>query len=239
MEHEKTLKQYLNKLQKEFSLIPVIGCELEFYTNYPHDKMAKEIGLQIVAEEGKEQVEIRFPHTNEIYELASFVESTKKKILRLTKQNGAWTSFKAKPFKDRPGSAFQIHLNFLHQNTFEANHNPKYLLLAIGGLLHTLCDSMHHFAPSKSSYKRYVQSMTTPTTISWGRNNRTAAIRMISTFGQIKRIEHRVPGADANALAACAAVIYGAYIGIKNKIPPPPETHGLAFSECYDLKSFV
>lgn len=238
MDHAKTLHKHLQKLQKEFSLVPIMGCELEFYTNYPYDKIAEAIGLQVVAEEGKEQAEIRFLPTTDIYQLAKQVESTKKSILRIAKQKKAWASFKAKPFEDRPGSAMQIHLNFLHKDKLEKGATPQYLNWAIGGLLHTLCNAMPLFAPTKNSYKRYVQSMTTPTTISWGRNNRTAALRIILGPNQVKRIEHRVPGADADALAACTGIILGAYTGIKKKLCPPPETHGLTFSECYDLPTF-
>lgn len=240
MKFGKLLDNYLVKLKQEFELVPIIGCELEFYTNCPLDLIARELSLDIVSEEGIHQAEIRFPHTMNVSEIISSIDRTKKEIKSIAKRHKSWTTFEAKPFVDDPGSAMQIHLNFLHHNKPEDGLNPDYLSLAIGGLLHTLPDCMPIFAPTKNSYKRYVAaSMTTPTTISWGRNNRTAAIRIVSDHGCIKRIEHRVPCANANALKVCAAIIFGAYLGIKNKIKPPAETHGLAFSECYNLPSFL
>lgn len=240
MNFEPLLNKYRRKLKQKFELVPVVGCELEFYTNYPLDLFVRELNLDVVHEEGYNQAEIRFPHTTNVSEIVASIELTKKAIKAIAKKDGSWATFEAKPFVDQPGSAMQIHLNFLDHGKLEEGSTPHYLNLAIGGLLHTLPDCMPLFAPTKNSYKRYVAaSMTTPTTISWGRNNRTAAIRIVSDYGRVKRIEHRVPCANANALKVCAAIIFGAYLGIKHKIKPPAETHGLAFSECYNLQSFL
>lgn len=188
-------------------------------------------------EEGKQQAEIRFAHTHDPMTLGRQIQTARQKILTVSRQQNAWTSFAAKPFADRPGNAMHVHLNFMHGK--DINTGSKYLNYAIAGLLQTLNDVMVIFAPNESSYARFVKSMTSPTKVSWGRNNRTAALRLITGRWQTRRIEHRVPGADADAHAVLAAVMFGAYRGIKDQLQLMPETHGLTFDEQYNLPPLI
>ena len=69
-----------------------------------------------------------------------------------------------------------------------------------------------------------------PTNISWGLENRTAAIRVITppvSSPSSTRIELRVSGADINPYFAIAATLACGLYGIKNKlpIPFPPESN--------------
>ena len=58
-----------------------------------------------------------------------------------------------------------------------------------------------------------------PTNITWGLDNRTAAIRVI-TAGQATRVEHRVAGADCNPYLAIAGILAGALHGLSAKWIP-------------------
>ena len=77
--------------------------------------------------------------------------------------------------------------------------------------------------------------MTSPKNISWGYNNRTTALRLLKNFDGIARIEHRVAGADADLLEVIAAILYGSYIGMKEKMIPTSPIYGLGFDPQYNL----
>jgi glutamine synthetase len=224
------LQRYLEKLQNEFNLIPVIGCELEFYVSRPSPELMS-LGLDMVEERGHNQFEIRLGPTTDIFKLIKELEAAKEKIVRCVTK----ASFKAKPFEDQPGSALHMHLNFM---TTEGLHEPAALSHAIAGLLHTMPELMIFFAPTSASYKRYSsESMTTPTKIAWGPNNRTAALRLIKDHNQTPRLEHRVAGSDADPTNVAAAILFGSYLGIKDKLIPDPPVYGLAFDPQYNLPS--
>jgi glutamine synthetase len=236
MNLKKILLHYKEKLYKEFNLIPVIGCELEFYINKPCPEIMQ-ADLGIVEEQGKNQFELRLGPTADIPLLLEGIEASKKKIIKVLKKHGAKALFVAKPFDVQPGSALHMHLNF-SQDVGGGKFEMISTVLdhAIGGLLYTLPELMIFFAPKKDSYKRYiVKSMTSPKNISWGRNNRTTALRLVSNCVTVARIEHRVAGADVDPLGAMTAILFGAYIGMKEKISPAPPTYGLAFDPQYDL----
>ena len=259
MNLEKILQFYTEKLYKEFNLIPVLGCELEFYVisdehqelscyNLPNslslklDNWHSEItlcNLDIIKERGSNQFEIRLSPTSNIYTLFEEIKLTKKKISEALKPYNAKALFTAKPFNHQPGNAFHIHLNFKH-NYPSNNYQPiEELKFVIGGLLHTITDLMIFFAPNINSYKRYVtKSMDTPANISWGYNNRTTALRLVKDSESIPRIEHRVAGADAKPLETLTAILCGSYLGLKKRIIPMPPIYGLAFDPQYKKMAF-
>jgi glutamine synthetase len=83
-------------------------------------------------------------------------------------------------------------------------------------------------APSVNSYKRYASESWAPTSVSWGRDNRTCGFRVVG-HGQSRRAECRIPGADANPYLAFAALLAAGLDGIENGIDPGPELKGNAY----------
>ena len=83
-------------------------------------------------------------------------------------------------------------------------------------------------APSINSYKRYAAESWAPTSVSWGRDNRTCGFRVVG-HGQSRRVECRIPGADANPYLAFAAMLAAGLDGIENKTDPGPELKGNAY----------
>jgi len=83
-------------------------------------------------------------------------------------------------------------------------------------------------APSVNSYKRYAAESWAPTSISWGRDNRTAGFRIVG-HGQSRRIECRIPGADVNPYLGYAALLAAGLDGIENQLDPGPELMGNAY----------
>ena len=88
----------------------------------------------------------------------------------------------------------------------------------IAGQLYCLPYIMPMYAPTVNSYKRYVEGAWAATTVSWGIENRTTALRVINHVPAATRLETRVPGADANPYLSLAASLASGLYGIKNKL---------------------
>jgi glutamine synthetase len=87
----------------------------------------------------------------------------------------------------------------------------------------TLC-----YAPNINSYKRYVPGSFAPTSVRWGPDNRTCALRLVGHGGSL-RVENRVPGGDVNPYLAVAAMIAAGLHGIENELPLEPPVTGNAY----------
>jgi glutamine synthetase len=109
------------------------------------------------------------------------------------------------------------------------HHTSKLMGHYIAGLLATLPELMLMYAPNVNSYKRFVEGTWAPTTATWGFENRTTALRVISTNAGACRLEQRVPGADVNPYLGFAACLAGGLYGIEQKLEPPPMTEGDAY----------
>ncbi|MEU0567031.1 glutamine synthetase family protein [Nonomuraea sp. NPDC005983] len=88
----------------------------------------------------------------------------------------------------------------------------------VAGQLACLPDFALLMAPNVNSYKRLRPGAFAPTGVSWGRDNRTCPIRVVGS-GASLRIEHRVPGGDANPYLAVAAVVAAGLHGVDNRLP--------------------
>jgi glutamine synthetase len=110
------------------------------------------------------------------------------------------------------------------------HHMSKLMGRYIAGILATLPEFVVMYAPNVNSYKRFVAGTWAPTTASWGLDNRTTALRVISTSAGACRMEQRVPGADVNSYLGFAACLAGGLHGIEQDIEPPPMTEGDAYA---------
>jgi glutamine synthetase len=101
----------------------------------------------------------------------------------------------------------------------------------LAGQLATLTDFSVLFNPSVNSYRRLQPGNFTPATVSWGVDNRTAAIRAITGSAKGARLEHRRPGADVNPYLAIAAMLAGGLHGIAEKLEPPGPATADAYTD--------
>jgi glutamine synthetase len=108
------------------------------------------------------------------------------------------------------------------------------LLNAVAGLLATMQQNTLTFAPHENSYRRLLPGAHAPTSVSWGYENRTAAIRIPGGDPIARRIEHRVAGADANPYLVLASILGGALLGIENEMQPVAPITGNAYSMTLD-----
>lgn len=142
----------------------------------------------------------------------------------IASQYGIMPSFMAKWSKDLPGCGGHIHQSLVNangKNLFE-DKSGRYGLSHLGeqylaGIIHCLPSVIPMFAPNVNSYKRLVAGSWAATTVSWGIENRTTALRVIPS-GEGTRIEMRLPGADANPYLSMAACLAAGLYGINHQL---------------------
>lgn len=80
------------------------------------------------------------------------------------------------------------------------------------------------FLPTINSYKRTAPGTLSwaPANVTWGIDNRTTALRAILSGPKTTRVEHRLPGADANPHLSLAASLASGLHGIDRKLKLPP-----------------
>ncbi len=83
-------------------------------------------------------------------------------------------------------------------------------------------------APNINSYKRFVEGSFAPTTVAWGQDNRTCALRVVG-HGQGLRFELRAGGSDLNPYLALSAIIAAGLHGVANELQLEPAYQGNAY----------
>jgi len=141
-------------------------------------------------------------------------------------------SFIAKPSEKDIGSSCHIHTSLLDtsgKSAFVDGHEETDVFRHfLGGQRAHIRELALFVAPSINSYKRYAAESWAPTSVSWGRDNRTCGFRIVG-HGQLRRVECRIPGADANPYLAFAALLAAGLDGIENGTDPGPELKGNAY----------
>ena len=150
-------------------------------------------------------------------------------------RHGYSLTFMAKP-NDKEGNSCHIHLSFRTADgtPVMAGDGPYGLSPAgasiIAGLQAGLRELTLLLAPTINSYKRYAAGSFAPTTVAWGPDNRTCALRLIG-HGPSLRVECRVPGGDVNPYLALAGLIAAGLTGVKQDLELPPPVTGNAYTE--------
>ncbi len=184
----------------------------------------------VVRENGPGQYEVNLNHVADPLQAADHAFLLKRIVKGVARQHGLDATFMAKPYGNLAGSGMHVHMSILDElgrNIMaEANGAPTARLHHVtGGMLATLPDCMLLLAPHANSYRRLTPGGHAPTNVTWGLDNRSAAIRVI-TAGQATRVEHRVAGADCNPYLAVAGVLAGALHGLTHQIDPGPPIDG-------------
>lgn len=101
----------------------------------------------------------------------------------------------------------------------------KLLRGALAGQVALLPELTLLFAPTVNAFKRLRPGGFAPVHAAWGPDNRLTALRLAGR-GESLRVEHRVPGADADPYVALAGVLLAFRHGIEEGLEPPPATVG-------------
>lgn len=175
-----------------------------------------------------------------IVEAADRAVLLKTAVKEIAYKHGTVASFMAKWNDKLPGCSGHIHQSLwskdqsknLFYNTENKYDLSEIMEHYIAGQLYCLPHILPMYAPTTNSYKRLVEGAWAPTTVSWGFENRTTALRAIGSSPAYSRLETRVPGSDSNPYLAMAAALASGLYGIKHKLPlqSPPIT-GNAYAD--------
>lgn len=154
----------------------------------------------------------------------------------LAQRQNRMVSFMAKWHPDYSGQGGHIHVSLKNKDDSSAfydetkpNKISDEMRWFIGGLQRYASDFMAIHAPNINSYRRLIPGCWAPTSVFWGIDNRTTAIRAIVGSPKSQRIEYRVPGADVNPYLSVAAIFAAGLQGIEDKIEPTEVQTGNAY----------
>ncbi|WP_341756473.1 MULTISPECIES: glutamine synthetase [unclassified Candidatus Tisiphia] len=119
LQKSNALQKIINKFQTDYSLIPCIGVEIEFYLSKNIDPLELQtlLGIVVKKEKGDNQFEIDLPPSTNIMEYIGKISSTKSKIQIIAKKLRGNVNFSAKPFPNDYGSSMHFHVNFMDSST--------------------------------------------------------------------------------------------------------------------------
>jgi len=163
---------------------------------------------------------------SEIIEAADRAVLFKTAVKEIAYKHGIMATFMAKINENLPGCGGHVHQSLWDNDAkknlfFHEKDNMKISELMknyIAGQLFCLPHILPMFAPTINSYKRLVEGAWAPTTLTWGIDNRTVALRVLAGSSKSCRLETRVIGSDVNPYLAMAACLASGLYGIKNKI---------------------
>jgi glutamine synthetase len=175
----------------------------------------------IQTEYGPGQVETNLVYTDAL-EAADDSARLKYAAKEVARRHGKLASFMAKPFADQSGSSAHLHISLWRDGepAFAPTGGTEndLALFAIAGLLEHLPSITVFGAHSVNAYRRFVPDSFAPATVTWSRDNRSAAVRsLVEAVPEANRIELRTGAADANpywlVASALAAVVAGIEAG--------------------------
>lgn len=256
-----------------------IGIELEFYVMQNPNRVSiiyelKKIltGIENIEKEmGKNQVEIKMKPYTDLRKLVLDYQNNLMAIDNFARENSVVFDFSATPVENDCGSALQINISIVDSddNNLFAKMGDKesdLMLNCVAGILNNINNNLLLFIKSEKCLERYSltrnkklrddKKYPAPTFVSWGVNNRTAAIRIptpnkidiknyVEENNKNRRIEFRVPSSEADINLVLIGVLSMIYDGVKNDLSPIAcktsfdvmETNeGLTIIEC-DMKN--
>jgi glutamine synthetase len=150
-------------------------------------------------------------------------------VKEIAGQEGLLATFMPKPLPDESGSGFHVHIGVdceasghdLGERVPDGSPTAECHAF-IAGQLALARELAALWLPTVNAYKRVLARSPHGPALTWGRDNRTAAVRLIDTPGQRLRVENRIPGADANPYLAIAAALVAGIVGFQQGLEPPP-----------------
>ena len=188
-----------------------------------------------ISECGAGQFEINLLHRDDAMLAADDAVFFKSIVKGCARAHGYSANFMAKPNGTAPGNGLHVHFSLLDKdgdNVFDdgSDKGADTLRSAVAGVMAALAESTLIFAPHFNSFRRLRPNSHAPTAMTWGYENRTAAVRIPGGSPKARRIEHRVAGADANPYLVLAAVLGAALHGIEQGLTPPASVDGNSYA---------
>ena len=192
------------------------------------------------SEHGPGQFEVNFRYCTAL-QAADQAMMLKHSVKEIAASHGCTASFIAKLSPEWAGSSAHLHqsLHGLDGSAAFANPTDPARLSAIGeaylaGVLDLAKDFTALYLPTINSYKRTEGGSWAGSSVTWGTDNRTVAVRAIPGSGPAARIENRVAGADANPYLVIAGNLAAGLHGIRKGLAPPTPVTGNAYEQADD-----
>ncbi|MDV7212020.1 L-glutamine synthetase [Azotobacter beijerinckii] len=187
----------------------------------------------LIHEEGTAQMEINFRH-GEALHLADQILVFKRTMREAALKHNVAATFMAKPMTGEPGSAMHLHQSVVDREGRNIFSNPdgsmsELFLNHIGGLQKYIPELLPLFAPNVNSFRRFLPGTSAPVNVEWGEENRTVGLRVPDSAPHNRRVENRLPGADANPYLAIAASLLCGYIGMVEQLQPSAPVQGRGY----------
>jgi glutamine synthetase len=189
----------------------------------PRDTFMHEMGVS--------QFEINLLHGDPLL-LADQTFLFKHLLKEVALKHGLSVVCMAKPLAHTPGSSMHIHQSIVDigsgKNVFtDSNGEPTSMFRHfIGGQQAGLADFTALFAPNVNSYQRLCHPYASPNNACWSHDNRAAGLRIPASSPVARRVENRLPGADANPYLAIAASLAAGLHGIEQELEPSAAIQG-------------
>lgn len=187
----------------------------------------------------QQEIDLRFA---DALTMADNVMTYKLVVKEIATKYGAYASFMPKPLTDAPGSGMHVHQSLFDaegNNAFFDADDPEGFNLSkiakhyIAGLLKYAPEYCLLTNPVVNSYKRLIPGGGAPVHITWGRNNRSALVR-IPGYKPHKeeacRVELRSPDPCANPYLAFSALLAAGLKGIEEELPLQDPIEGCTWS---------
>jgi glutamine synthetase len=175
-----------------------------------------------------------------VIEAADRATLFKTAVKEIAYKHGVMATFMAKISESLPGCGGHVHQSLwdkagkknLFYDEKDKHHMSEVMKSYIAGQLFCLPHLLPMYAPTINSYKRLVEGAWAPTTLTWGIDNRTVALRVLASGSKSCRLETRVIGADVNPYLAMAAALASGLYGIKKKLKlKQPATVGNGYKD--------
>jgi glutamine synthetase len=200
-------------------------------------RLLKQFGIDVKyhhhesGERGQQEIETYF---TDLLTTADNVITVKYALFNFARQRDLFITFMPKPMYQQSGNGLHLHVyltrngrNAFYKKGEYGNINAlgRY---AIGGLLKHGAALSAFTNPSTNSYKRLVPGFEAPVALTYGRGNRSSAIRIPKYVNNPEetRFEYRPPDATANPYLCLTAMLLAAIDGVVNKVDPIKEGFG-------------
>jgi glutamine synthetase len=210
-------------LENANALEPLIGDLYETLSNFTRLE-----GVQ--TEYGPGQVETNLVYTDAL-EAADDSARLRYAAKEVARRHGKIASFMPKPLAEHSGSSAHIHISLWRDGApafapVDGSENDV-ALHAIAGLLEHLPSITLFGAHSVNAYRRFEPDSFAPATVTWSRDNRSAAVRsLIESTPEATRIELRTGGSDANPYWLVASALAAVIAGLRSGRRPPEPAGG-------------
>ncbi|GIV34037.1 MAG: glutamine synthetase [Chitinophagales bacterium] len=174
----------------------------------------------------------------DVLEAADRATLFKSAVKEIGYRHQVMPSFMAKWNESLPGCSGHVHQSLWEgkKNLFyddSDTHKMSALMKSyIAGQLYCMPHILPLYAPTVNSYKRLVEGAWAPTTLTWGMDNRTTALRVLTGSKNAARLETRVVGSDVNPYLAMAGCLASGLYGIRKNLKlTQPQTIGNGYRD--------